>query len=219
METIAGMCNSFRRVIRAFPIAVALMVAAPALRADDLPWIQVAAHAGYRAGGSLEDLDTGADRDLDEGAGFAIALERRFRPGDERFYQLWYSHRRSAVPDGGADADVDIEYLHLGGTLPIGRQERAQPYFAAGLGVTRFAASATGSADETRVSGSMAVGVELPIGERAAFRLEARGYLTAVDSDRAIFCRSDNGSGFCRIAASGSTLFQAEALAGIALRF
>jgi hypothetical protein len=40
-----------------------------------------------------------------------------------------------------------------------------------------------------------------------------------MDTDSAIFCRSDDGSAFCRITASGSTLFQAEALAGIAIRF
>jgi hypothetical protein len=59
----------------------------------------------------------------------------------------------------------------------------------------------------------------VPLGAHAALRLEARGYLTAMDTDSAIFCRSDDGSAFCRITASGSTLFQAEALAGIALRF
>ena len=59
----------------------------------------------------------------------------------------------------------------------------------------------------------------MPVSEHAAFRLEARGYLTLVDSDTSIFCRSDNGSGFCRIIASGSTIFQAEVLAGFAVSF
>ena len=65
----------------------------------------------------------------------------------------------------------------------------------------------------------LAFGVAVPLGARAAFRFEARGYLTVVDADSAIFCRSDNGTGFCRVIASGSTVVQAEALAGIAIRF
>jgi opacity protein-like surface antigen len=204
---------------RALLASIALLLAVPAQGADELPFVQVAAHAGYRAGGSLEDATTGEDRDLDEGGSFALALEFRYRPGDRRNYQLWYSRQSSTVDDGLASFDVDVEYLHLGGTIPIGDQERAQPYFAAGLGATRFSSSEPGSSDKTRFSGSIAIGVAVSLAERAAFRLEARGYLTAVDSDSAIFCRADDGSGFCRIVASGSTLFQAEVLAGIAFRF
>ncbi len=206
-------------MIREFLISSALLLAALPSRAEELPLVQVAAHAGYRAGGGLEDMTTGEDRDFDEGGSFALAFELRYRKGDDRFYQLWYSRQESAVADALGQYDVDIEYLHLGGTLPIGEHERVQPYFAAGLGATRFSSPEPGSSDQTRLSGSLAIGLAIPLAEHAALRLEARGYLTAVDSDRAIFCRSDNGGGFCRIVASGSTLFQAEVLAGIAFRF
>ena len=202
--------------------ATALLIAAfaPFAQADQLPQFQVAAHAGYRAGGSLEDADTGDDRDFDEGGSFAVALELRYRPGDDRFFQLWYSRQESAVDDEFAVAhDVDIEYLHLGGTIPLGEHERFHPYFAAGLGATRFSASGPDSHDRTKFSGSAAFGFAVPLAEHVALRFEARGYLTAVDSDSAFFCRSDGGEGLCRIVASGSTVFQAEALAGIAVRF
>ena len=198
--------------------SVLLLVALPA-RAEEPSPFQMALHAGYRVGGSLEDETTGEDRDLDEGASFALALELRYKPGDDRFYQLWYSRQESGVTDALAAYDVDIEYLHLGGTIPIGDRERAQPYFAAGLGGTRFSSSEPGAKDKTRFSGSLAFGVAVPLAEHAAFRFEARGYMTAVDTDSAIFCRSDNGSGFCRIVASGSVIVQAEMLAGVAIRF
>jgi opacity protein-like surface antigen len=197
----------------------ALLLAAPPALAAERPAFQVAGYGGYRAGGSLEDEVTGEDRDLDEGGSFALAFELRYKPGDDRYYQLWYSRQESAVEDSLGRYDVDIEYLHLGGTIPIGEYERAQPYFAAGLGATRFSSSEPGASDETRFSGSLAFGVAVPLSEHAALRFEARGYLTAVDTDSAIFCRSDNGTGFCRVVASGSTLGQVEALAGIALRF
>jgi hypothetical protein len=65
----------------------------------------------------------------------------------------------------------------------------------------------------------MALGFAIPVAENISLRFEARGYLTAVDSDTAFFCRSDGGDGLCRIVSNGSTVFQAEALAGIAFRF
>lgn len=194
------------------------LAAAPAV-AGEPPLVQFALHAGYRAGGGLEDAVSGAERDLEDAESLALALELRFREGDDRYYQLWYSRQDSSVDDGTAARAVDIEYLHLGGTVPIGGPARAQPYFAAGLGATRFSASGAGASERTRLSGSLGIGIAVPVGAHAAWRLEARGYLTAMDSDSSIFCRSDDGSAFCRISASGSTLFQAEALAGIALRF
>jgi opacity protein-like surface antigen len=200
-------------------LLAASLAAAPAALADQLPRVQVALHGGYRGGGGLEDAATGDDRDLADSESVALALELRFRDGDDRFYQLWYSRQGSSVDDGVARRDVDVEYLHLGGTVPIGSRERVQPYFAAGLGATRFSASGAEARDRTRLSGSLGIGVAIPLAAHAALRLEARGYLTAMDTDTAIFCRSDDGSAFCRITASGSTLFQAEALAGFALRF
>jgi hypothetical protein len=205
-------------VTRILLLAASLLLA-PAVLAAEPALAQLALHGGYRAGGGLEDPATDADRDLEDAGSLAIAFELRFRKGDQRYYQLWYSRQDSSVDDGTAIRDVDVEYLHLGGTIPVGEPERVLPYFAAGLGATRFSAPGAGASDETRFSGSVAIGVAVPIGAHAALRFEARGYLTAMDTDSAVFCRSDDGSAFCRITASGSTLFQAEALAGIAFRF
>ena len=213
-----AMCDSHLRMTRTL-IFAALVAAAPLAQAAETQRFQVGLHAGYRAGGSLEDVDTGDDRDLDEGESFAIALEMRHREHQDRWFQLWYSRQATAVEDELVDHDVDVEYLHLGGTIPIGKYERAQPYFAAGLGGTLFSSSEPGAKDKTRFSGSIAFGVAVPLAEHAAFRFEARGYGTAVDTDSAIFCRSDNGTGFCRIVASGSIVVQAEVLAGVAIRF
>jgi hypothetical protein len=200
-------------------VFIAVLLAAPAVPADELPLVQVAAHAGYRVGGSLEDADTGDSHDLDDGASFALALELRYGKGDDRYLQLWYSRQGSSVDDNGSSRDVDVEYLHLGGMVPFGDNEKAKGYLALGLGATRFSPSGTGATDVTKFSGSLGVGVAMPVSEHTAFRLEARGYLTVVDSDTSIFCRSDNGTGFCRIIASGSTIFQAELLAGFVVSF
>ena len=200
-------------------LAAALLFATCAADAEAPPAFQVGLHGGYRAGGSFEDGDTGESRDLDESGSFAVSLEMRYARGDDRFYQLWYSRQATEVDNGVDDFDADIEYLHIGGTLPFGGWEHAQPYFAAGIGATRFSASVPDADDSTKFSGSMAFGLEVPLGARAAIRLEARGYLTAVDTNTSFFCRSDGGEGVCRIVASGSAIFQSEALAGILVRF
>jgi opacity protein-like surface antigen len=204
---------------RAIVIAALLSLAAPAASTQELPIFQAALHGGYRVGGSLEDQDTGADRDFEDGSSFAVALELRYAKGDDRFYQLWYSRQSTEVDDGVERHDADVEYLHIGGTLPFGGTDYVQPYFAAGIGATRFSAAGADTDERTNFSGSAAFGLEIPIGTRAAVRLEARGYLTAVDTETAFFCRSDDGEGVCRIVASGSTIFQAEGLAGILVRF
>lgn len=125
-------------------IAIALLCAAPLAQAAESPRFQVGLHAGYRAGGSLEDMDSGDDRDVDEGEAFAIALEMRHPDYPDRWFQLWYSRQSTVVEDELVDHDVDIEYLHLGGTIPIGSYGKVQPYFSAGLGATRFSPSGPG---------------------------------------------------------------------------
>jgi opacity protein-like surface antigen len=204
---------------RMTPLAAALLFSAPLAHADALPVFQVGLNGGYRMGGSFEDQDTAASRDLDDSGSWAVSLELRYGKGDDRFYQLWYSHQSTDMDDGAGTVDVDVEYLHIGGTLPFGGWEHAQPYFAAGLGVTRFSASGPDADDRTKFSGSMAFGLEVPLAKNAALRFEGRGYLTFTDTDTSFFCRSDNGEGVCRIVASGSTIFQGEALAGILIRF
>ncbi len=205
-------------VTRTLLLAAGLLCA-PAAFADELPLLQVALHGGYRGGGGLEDAVTGDERDLADASSYALAFELRFREGDDRYYQLWYSRQGSSVDDGAATRDVDVEYLHIGGTLPFGGWERVQPYFAAGIGATRFSPAGADADDRVKFSGSAALGLEVPLGRNAALRFEGRGYLTFTDTDSAFFCKSDDGEGFCRIVASSSTVFQGEALAGILIRF
>ena len=206
-------------MLRALLPGLGLLAFATLAQAEGDPAFQAALHGGYRVGGGLEDGTSGEERDFDDAGSFALALELRYARGDDRFYQLWYSRQSTDFTDADGSHDADVEYLHVGGTLPFGGWERAQPYFAAGLGATRFRASAPGTDDRTHLSGSAALGLEIPLAAHAAIRLEARGYVTAVDSNSAFFCKSDTGGGVCAIVASGSTIVQGEALAGFLVRF
>lgn len=205
-----------------FIALAAALAAAPAAAAEQAARparFQAALHAGYRDGGNLEDTATSDDRDLDAAGSLALALEMRYAPGDDRWFQLWYARQDTDVDDGDETHDVDVEYLHLGGTVPFGDFGRAQPYFAAGIGATRLSSPGADVDERHYFSGSLALGLDVPLATHASLRMEARGYVSAVDSDTALFCRSDGQGGLCRIRASGSTLVQLEALVGVAIRF
>ncbi|MCU0975457.1 MAG: porin family protein [Steroidobacteraceae bacterium] len=202
--------------MRAILLLLSLGMLSAAAAADE-PVFRIVPHAGGRAGGSFEDADTGADRDLEESASLALALELRHGPGT--WWQLWYSRQGSEIVEPEGQLDVDVEVLHIGGTAPISEGERVNSFVSGGIGATRFSPGASGYDDETRFSFSLGVGLEMPLAERVALRLEARGYMTLMDSDSAVFCRTGGEENFCRIVASGSSLLQFELLAGLSFAF
>jgi opacity protein-like surface antigen len=203
--------------MRALPALSLCLLLMSAAAAADEPVFRIAPHVGGRAGGGFEDSDSGDDRDLEESGSLALALELRHGPGT--WWQLWYSRQESEIVEPAGKLDVDVEYLHVGGTAPISEGERVNSFVSGGLGATRFSPGASGYDDETRFSLSLGVGLEIPFSERAALRLEARGYMTLMDSDSAVFCRTGGEENFCRIIASGSSLLQFELLAGLAFAF
>ena len=148
-----------------------------------------------------------------------VALALDLRIDDISQYELFYGRQSTSLERDPAlgKLDIDVEYLHLGGTIAMEGQRRVIPYLAGGLGATRFSPDA--ASDKTRFSISLGGGVKVPFNERFALRLEGRGYLTFVDTDTSFFCRSDEGGAVCRIHGSGSTFFQFELLAGAAFAF
>ena len=201
----------------AITVLMASFLLSPLAQAAERTTFQVAPFGGLRMGGSLEDAETGESRDIEEAASFGVALELRYGQED-RWWQLWYSRQGSEIRSPDSTLDLDVEYLHFGGTVPINDEGRVQSYLSAGIGATRLTPG-SGLDDSMEFSGSLGLGLSVPLSERVALRFEARGYLTVVDADSSIFCSSINGEGACRIVASGSTLFQAELLAAIAFGF
>jgi opacity protein-like surface antigen len=199
-------------------LAVCVILLAPAAQSADQTVFQVVPQVGFRMGGNFEDATTGASRQIGDDASFGVALE--WRLGDEnRWWQIWYSRQGSAVNTPSGPFDLDVEYLHVGGTAPIDDEGRVHSYISGGIGATRFSPSGAGLQDATKFSASLGLGLSMPLSERVAFRVEARGYVTVMEANTAIFCRSDASGGACGIVASGKTLFQAELTAGIAFGF
>jgi opacity protein-like surface antigen len=211
-------------VVRVLPL-IAFAVASSVAGAQDPrpkapPAFEVTPFVGYRTGGEFETDTTGEDLDVDESNTFALALNLRIDALTQ--YELFYS-RQSAALEGGTslgDVELEIEYYHIGGTLVVDdTQPRFRPYIVGTLGATRFNPEPPEGDDEMRFSFSLGGGLRVPLSERFALRLEARGYLTFVDSDSSIFCASGSFGGVCQVRASGDTFLQYEALLGAAFAF
>jgi hypothetical protein len=195
-------------------------MALPAVAADMLPYgsFEVAPFIGYQLGGNFKDVDTGQHYSLNDHAVFAVALDA---PADlSSQYELFYSRQPTVLKGNGfAPLDVVVEYLHIGGTIPLDDSPRARPYLAGGLGVTRFSPDDPAARQDTVFSISLALGLRAPITRHLSVRLEGRGLLSFMDSSGAVFCHSGSEGAICHLTAQGSGQFQFAALAGLAYIF
>jgi opacity protein-like surface antigen len=153
----------------------------------------------------------------DHGA-FALTADLRADEGTQ--YELFYSREATGLRGNSAAprTDVTVEYLHLGGTVLLDDEQRVKPYMAGGLGISRFTPGQDGSTD-TRFSVSLGLGLRWPVTQHFAVRLEGRAFLSLVNPDAAVFCRSDQNGLLCRIHGNGQTFIQGEFLAGAAFAF
>jgi len=186
------------------------------------PRVALTPFVGYRMGGQfdLEDAppDSSDSVDLDDSGAWGVDLGiYRDRTS---FYEILYSYQSTGLDTSDSSlqgTDVSIQYLQVGGTLLFDDHERYVPYLSLTVGGTKFDAGG-GYGSETKFSGSLGVGLRLPMGERFAATLGARGYLTVVNSDTQFFC-SGSGSVNCLFRTTGSTFFQGEATLGFTAIF
>jgi hypothetical protein len=178
-------------------------------------------YGGYRGGGSLTESTTGQSIDVKDSGAVSASLDL---PIDaNRQFQLFVGHQASkfavgalpATPASGLDGrSFSVTYVHLGGTNffdgPIGRG----PYVVGGVGATLFSPTVSGYSSAWRPSLGVGVGYQWPVAPRVALRVEARGYVTLVDSQGSLFC-----SGGCIVSIRGDTFTQGEALVGLSVGF
>jgi opacity protein-like surface antigen len=186
---------------------------------------EVAAFGAFTVGGhfKLEDgaangTGTGDRVSLADHGGFAVAAD--LATADSAQYELFYSREATDLKGnfGVPRTDVTVEYLHIGGTVSADDQSGIDPYVAGGLGITRLTPGGDGSTD-TRFSASLGLGLKWHISRHFSTRLEARGFVTLVNTDNAVFCRSDQSGLLCRIHSSGQTFIQGQFLAGLVYAF
>jgi len=200
----------------------AILLAHSPLRADPpaAETLQFAAtpFVGYRVGGNFQLVDTGQSVRVDDHASAALALD--LRAADLTQYELFYGRQSSTLSGTGfVPTGVKVEYLHIGGLVPLDETEHLKPYFGGGLGVTRLSPDSAQGSDDTRFSISLALGLRVPLDTHFSLRLEGRGFLTPVNTDTAFFCSSGQAGALCQLHAQGSVFFQFDFLAGVTYTF
>lgn len=197
-----------------FALGVLLLLAPAAVRAER--GFEITPFAGFRFGGSFEDNTTGTDLKVGESGSFGLILGLRDTP--ETHYELFYGFQRTDLRGGGTFGgnplfDLDIHYLHLGGTyeFPL---EKVTPFVSGGVGLTFLDPSGAGLDSSTNFSLSLGGGMKIPITSRVGVRLEGRGYLTILPDSTEIFCVSSGGAA-CAVRVTGDVLGQFELLGGV----
>jgi hypothetical protein len=204
-----------------WPVAALLAGAttAAAEASGDQPLsFSISPFVGYRVGGGFRLSDTGQLISLSDHGTFALAVDAR--ADESREYELFYSRQSTDLRGNGfVPISTVVEYLHIGGIVALADEGRIRPYFGGGIGVTRLSPGLAPGSDETRFSLSFALGLRAPLTQHFSLRLEARGYFTPINTDTAVFCRSDRGGAVCQIRARGSSFFQGDFLAGATYAF
>lgn len=185
---------------------------------DEPAQFSITPFVGYRIGGGFRLSDTEQPLSLRGHDAFALAVDARAEENTE--YELFYS-RQSTYMRGNDFVPVAtvVEYLHIGGIVVFADEERIKPYFGGGIGVTRLSPGLAPGIDETRFSVSLALGLRASLTRHLSLRFEARGYLTPINTDTAVFCRSDQGGAVCQVRARGSSFSQGDFLAGATYAF
>jgi opacity protein-like surface antigen len=181
---------------------------------------EVAAFGGYRLGGGFDIRGSDQDVDLDSHNSLSFALGWRIDANSA--YELFYGKQETSLEDDSpfGPVDIKVEYLHLGGTVITNEERRVQPYILGGLGLTRFTPDVPGVDDETHFSLSFGGGLRVPFNDHFSLRFEARGYVSFIDAETAVFCVSDSTvGGLCNVRGSGDAFFQYDFLAGAAFAF
>ena len=178
--------------------------------------LEITPYVGYAIGGSFTDNATGANLDVQEGGSYGLVLDLPDTP--ETQYELFYGLQRTKVTGGGTFGgetlfDLDIHYLHLGGTY-LFTGEKVRPFLSGGLGATHFVPHGSGLDRKTYFSVSLGGGVKIPISGHVGLRFEGRGFMTILPDSTEIFCVSSGGAA-CNVKVQGDVLGQVLLMAGI----
>lgn len=167
---------------------------------------EVTPFIGYMGGGDFEDPADQTTRDVEADTDWGLFLNLN-AGSRERQYELLYAKQGTTV-EGAVPIDMDIQYLQIGGIVNFTDVERAIPYFGITVGATQFSPDDEGLDNKTKLSFTVGGGVKVPITDHIGVRLDARAFVTLLDSDADIFCVSGTAGGTCRISARSDTFVQ-----------
>jgi hypothetical protein len=201
--------------------ATLILTSLPATAQESPGKFEITPYAAYRGGGDFEEKEGLTEFELEESNAWGLILNGTVEANTQ--WEVLYASQSTSVDITGAipdepDFDLDLEYLHIGGTY-LFDGDRVQPFMAATIGASRFKPRPSGFSSETFVSGSIGGGWKISLGNSLALRVEARGYATLVDNDSLLFCESSDAGGVCLLVLEGSFFTQWEARAGLTFRF
>jgi Outer membrane protein beta-barrel domain len=187
---------------------------------DSLPEFELTAFLGYRLGGSFDVQGSGervhANDDLAFGGGLSVRLDETQRVG------LFYSKQPTTThsSSGFGRVGLSVEYFHLDETVESEQRYRFfTPYLTGALGVTVLSVDAPGTNSDTRFSIAVGGGLRFPVRPRFDVRLDARAYLTFIDTNSSVFCAPGSAGGACALRSSSPVFVQYEFLVGAAYSF
>lgn len=211
--------RSYVRAVCAAIVLLGAAIAAPASaqnRERDYNRFELTPFGGYFGGGEFEDPTDDSERDTDNGTGYGLIFD--IAAEHWRHYEILFADMDTEV-EGATPFDMGVQYLHLGGIVSHPNAERVIPYFGLTIGATRFSPDQAGLDDETKFSFSAGGGLRIPITDHFGVRLDARAFVTVLDSDSDLFCKSEGGDGTCNIRAKSDTFLQYSATLGFVIGF
>ncbi|MCP3688855.1 MAG: porin family protein [Gammaproteobacteria bacterium] len=175
---------------------------------------------GYRASGDFEETSTDTTLSVrdEESYGFVINIDA----GSDTQYDLLYSKQSSSLQAGAIVPnetlfDINIEYLHLGGTKLYSIGNNTNTFFGAGLGFARFDPKVDGYSSESKFSFNLSGGVKGQLSKSLGVRLGFTWLATPVSDESAIFCGGSAGG--CTVHFKGGLFSQFETSIGMIFRF
>ena len=172
-------------------------------------------------GGTFDDTDSMLEAELDDSASFGLLFN--IRETSNTTWEILFSQQMTdaevvSVPSGSLE--MTLRYLQAGGTY-AGDGRTVMPYLAATLGLAHIDIRSPGYDSDTFFAFSIGPGLQFRPHDRVGIRLEARLFGTLLRSDSELFCLSNPGAqtAACAIAVDGDILWQAQAIAGVVLRF
>jgi hypothetical protein len=200
------------------PAAAALLTWAPAQAQEEPEHVnafELTPFVGFMGGGEFEDPLDDSDRDLDEDTTFGLIANAAVDAW--RHYELVYAQQSTQL-EGATPADMDVQYLQIGGIVSHPDARYVIPYFGLTVGAARLSPDEAGLDDETKVAFSAGGGFRVPITDHIGVRLDLRAFVTLLESDNELFCVSSSGL-TCRIRAKSDTLLQYSAALGVTVGF
>lgn len=188
---------------------------------------EITPYGGFQAGGSFETVtevtdadgtrEVRADRKLRDDSSYGVLLHLIQTTG--AYYELSYSKFDTQLR-GPEPFDMKVEHFQVGGTLDFAEPEaHVIPYIVLTVGASRFVPDRGDIDDKTAASFSLGFGFKIPLTQHIAIRTEARGYVSLLNGDSDIFCRSTPPDAVCDIRVKSDYFLQGQGLLGVTIGF